>query len=180
MNNKKAVSIMIGYVLLVSIAMIIGASTYVWMKSYVPADKIQCVDGVSIYIKQINCTKVGDKIYLDLTLKNSGRFNIAGYYSYIAVVEGKEPSIDLSDFLRSDSFGKTSSSTRAIYFTLGNTISAENNFAPNEDVTHRFLVSGKSDIKEVSILPGRVEEVEGKKKYAVCSDAKISEEVFCE
>jgi len=176
-RNKRAVSIMIGYVLLVSIAMIIGAVTYSWMKTYVPADKVECVDGVSMYIKKINCTISGGDINLDVTLKNSGRFSVVGYYAYVSDAEGKKATIDLSDYLRSDSPGKSSPGTKAIYFTLE--IGNKNSFSPDKEVTHSFLVNDLENLKKIEILPGRIEEVGGKEKYAVCSDSKVGEEIFC-
>jgi hypothetical protein len=174
-KSKKGVSIMIGYVLLVSIAMIIGASTYLWMKSYVPADKIQCPDGVSLYLKKINCTAYNDDYsFLELTIKNSGRFNIEAYYAYFSVEEEKEPSIDLSNHIH-DNSAISSPNTRAIYFPGYS--SEANSFSPGDEAKHIFLVN--SSIKEISIIPGRIEEIEGKRRYAACTSAKISEKVYC-
>ncbi len=177
MKNKHAVSIMIGYVLLVSIAMIIGAVTYAWMKTYVPADKVECAEGVSLYIKNINCTKYGGDIYLDVTLKNSGRFSIAGYYAYISETEDEKATIDLSDYLREDSQGKSAPGVRAIYFTLST--DKKNSFSPDEEITHSFFIDDLIDLKNIEILPARIEEVKGKEKFAVCSSSKVREEIFC-
>ena len=100
-KSKLGVSIMIGYILLVSIAMIIGAVTYGWMKTYVPADEVKCVDGVSMYLKKISCVKTpgSDEVTLEITLKNSGRFGIAAYYAYVSNTADKTPTIDISQDL---------------------------------------------------------------------------------
>jgi len=38
--NKKGISVIIGYLLLVSFAIIISGMVYVWMKTYVPTEKL--------------------------------------------------------------------------------------------------------------------------------------------
>ena len=76
--KKKGVSIMIGYVLLVTCAIVIGVIVYQWIKTYVPTEALECPDEVSIFIKdfEFNC----ENFQLDLTLKNNGLFKIAGYF----------------------------------------------------------------------------------------------------
>ena len=76
--NKKGVSVIIGYVLLISLAVVMGGVMYAWMKSYVPKDNFDCPDGTSMYIRNYfyDCTTKT----LNLTLWNNGRFDIAGYY----------------------------------------------------------------------------------------------------
>jgi hypothetical protein len=173
-KSKLGVSIMIGYVLLVSIAMIIGAVTYAWMKTYVPADKLQCVDGVSMYLKRVNCTKIGtDKVSLELTLKNSGRFGITAYYGYVSNSVDKKPTIDISNYISSG--GGSAEGIQTIYFSTG---LGENNFKPDDEVVHTFEID-EADLVRIEILPGRIEEIKGKKKYAVCTDAKVGEEIIC-
>ena len=49
---------MIGYVLLVSLAIIMGGIIYTWMKTYVPKDALECPEGTSLIIKgyEYNCS----------------------------------------------------------------------------------------------------------------------------
>ena len=80
-KNKKGVSVMIGYVLLISIAVIMGGVMYVWMKSYVPSgDDLKCQEGTSLIIKDYSYSCSTKE--LNLTLFNNGRFNLGGYYIY--------------------------------------------------------------------------------------------------
>ncbi|HTY43911.1 MAG TPA: hypothetical protein VMC80_01590, partial [Patescibacteria group bacterium] len=53
-NSKKGVSEMIGYVILITIALVMGAIVFAWIKSYVPADSLTCPDGVSISVRDFN------------------------------------------------------------------------------------------------------------------------------
>lgn len=77
-KSKKGVSIMIGYILLVSLAVVMGGVMYVWMKSYVPQEEIACPEGVSLTVLDYsyNCSTQ----ILNLSIKNNGRFDVAGYY----------------------------------------------------------------------------------------------------
>ena len=70
--NKKAVSNIIGYLLLVAIVIVISMIVYQWLKTYVPTDAIQCDEGVSIGIDDYNYDCEDNA--LNLTIKNSGRF----------------------------------------------------------------------------------------------------------
>ena len=47
-KNKKGVSEIIGYILLVAIVVTISIFVYQWLKTYVPQDAISCPDGVSL------------------------------------------------------------------------------------------------------------------------------------
>ncbi len=73
--NKKAISEIVSYVLLVVLAVGLATATYFWLleqTNVIPEDI--CPEGVSITVENYTC--YDHKI--DLTLKNSGRFNVAG------------------------------------------------------------------------------------------------------
>ena len=72
--NKKAISIIIGYVLLVVIAISLSLLVYAWLKNYLPKDVEKCPDSVSLTISNYNCDIEENKI--TLTLRNKGFFNI--------------------------------------------------------------------------------------------------------
>ena len=55
-SKKRGITPMIGYVLLVSFAIVISTIVYIWMKTYAPAPSLECADGVSVMIKEISCT----------------------------------------------------------------------------------------------------------------------------
>ena len=74
--NKRGVSIVVGYVLLITIVIAIAGIVYSWLRWYVtPGEDISCPDGVSLVIKEYEC--VGD--ILNLTIKNKGRFSFDGF-----------------------------------------------------------------------------------------------------
>ena len=79
-KDKKAVSVLIGYVLLVVFAVILAAIVYQWLRTYVPTESLNCPDGASIFISDANYCENA----LSLTIKNNGRFDLAGYYANLS------------------------------------------------------------------------------------------------
>ena len=77
-KTKRGVSIMIGYILLITFVIAISIFVYQWLKTYVPKEGLECPDGVSIYISKANINPNEGK--LTLTLKNTGRFDINGVF----------------------------------------------------------------------------------------------------
>jgi hypothetical protein len=175
--NKKALSLMIGYVLLIVGVIIIGALVYSWLKTYVPTDSIECKEGVSIYIKDIECSKdtAEEKIKLNITLKNTGRFEINGYL--IRAKQSLDEEIatkDLSGYIQ----------TGEIIFKTGNSVSypKEDPLKPSSEMKNSFEIDDLTkipDIAEIEIIPTRFEKYNNKDNLAICNYAKVSEEVTC-
>ena len=82
--NKKAVSLIVSYVLLISIGLSIAGLVYGWLRFYVDIeDPVKCPDGVHLAIMQApyyqeRRAATGD-LEINITLENRGRFNIDGY-----------------------------------------------------------------------------------------------------
>jgi hypothetical protein len=77
-KNKKGLSVIIGYVLLMVVSIVMSVIVYQWLKTYVPKDTAACDDGTSMFIQEAtyNCTSG----ILTVTVKNNGRFSIDGYF----------------------------------------------------------------------------------------------------
>lgn len=75
--SKKGLSVIIGYVLLITFAVIIGTIVYAWMNSYILTDKTECPDEVSLVVRSYteDCTKQE----LELEFQNKGLFNISAF-----------------------------------------------------------------------------------------------------
>src|SRR3989344_4763310 len=82
LEDKKGVSEMVSYVLLIVIAMSIAGGVYSWLKFYVNVDKsaIQCNEDVALFIEDYNCQGLGNERYINITVKNQGNFNIEGFF----------------------------------------------------------------------------------------------------
>ena len=78
LKNKRAVSEVVAYVLLISIGFAIAGSVYAWLKFYVePTPEAKCPDGIDLSISSYVYNCVDNT--LNLTLQNRGRFNVTGY-----------------------------------------------------------------------------------------------------
>lgn len=74
--DKKGVSEVVGYVLLISITLALSVMVYSWLTFYVsPHNVKECPDTVSLVVSNYNCSASG----LNLTLKNNGLFDVKGY-----------------------------------------------------------------------------------------------------
>lgn len=84
MMNKKSVSEMIAYVLLVVIAISVSVIVYSFLRAYIPREPEKCPDDVSLIIQDYSCL---DDIFT-LTIKNQGLHSVDGMYVYISNQSG--------------------------------------------------------------------------------------------
>lgn len=161
-KNKKAVSVMIGYILLITFAVVIAGFVYSWLKSYVPKQGIDCPSDVSIYISDYN---INNGI-LSLTIRNNGKFSIGGAYIYYSDDSKKE--IATNDLSNSITSG-------GLKLNPGVKFSGEtdNSFEPNsEDISLSFDVSQIPYIYSIQITPIRYQEQKNRKQTVSCTNAK--------
>lgn len=170
--NKKAISPMIGYILLISAAILMSVIVYAWLKTYIPKAALECPEATSIFIKDYTCT--GNQ--LNLTIRNNGNFNVAGYFIRIANVSGAElATVDLSQKLQIQ-FGGV---------TIGNSVFFDesdpgNSFTPNEESISIFDITGTGTISFIELTPIRVEKQDNRDRTASCGNAKVKEEITCQ
>ncbi len=162
---------MIGYVLLITFAVIMGGIVYQFLESYAKGMEglPECHDGTSIFIKDINfdCTS----FQLNLTLKNNGRFNLEGYFIHATNDSDQSlATIDLSQNIADETkiFGNSISFLKT----------EENSFKPNDETTHTFNLDSK--IYSIEIIPVRFQIEDSKKRFVSCGDEKVKEVVVCE
>jgi hypothetical protein len=168
--DKKGLSVIIGYLLLISFAIILSAMIYAWLKTYVPKDTPECPDGVSIYIDEVNCTYNGTDYLMDLVLENNGRFKFAGYYIH-ATNDPSQETATLNLYNSLDEGGVKFGNT--VLFASGNS----NTIEINGKRTSSFLLN--ETIYSLSIIPTRFETIDGKTKYIGCSKGRAEENVEC-
>ena len=91
-GNKKAVSLMISYVLLIAIVIGLAIGVYAWLRVIANISPTpDCKEGTSIILEQENCYPGS----LELDLKNNGRFNISGVIVAISNETQQQPTIYL-------------------------------------------------------------------------------------
>ena len=167
-KNRKGISIMIGYILLIVIAIIISVIVYQWLKTYIPTDPLECPDGVSVFVEDYtyNCTTN----QFNFTLKNNGRFSIAGYFIHATnSPEQGVATIDLSEYTSLGVGG-------AVIFSAD-----INSLIPNNKINNTFDLSNTSiqQIYSVEIVPVTYRVYNNKNRIISCGDSKIREEISC-
>ncbi len=169
--EKKGISVMIGYVLLVVFVIIIGAIVYQWLKTYVPSESLDCPEGVSLFIKEARFNSTYSQ--LTITLRNNGRFDLAGYFIHATNSSDQElPIIDLSGYLNNtgDLPGMIHGNS-VLFFEAG-----ENLFSPGSERSYFFDIP--SEIGEpysIRITPTRYQDVDEKERFVSCSKSRASQ-----
>lgn len=161
---------MIGYVLLVTFAIVMAAGIYTWMKTYVPSDIYSCPEGTSIFIKDYTCTNES----MTITLKNNGRFDLAGIFVHASNQSGSEiATYDLSSGLSEGGINLQNS----IIFIAGST----NTMAPGDEkgiiIDLPSVFSGTPYLLE--IIPVRFQEEKGKLRFVSCGDSQVAQDLNC-
>ncbi len=88
MKNKKAVSLMISYVLLIAIAIGLATGVYAYLKVLANINPpLDCKPETSVILEDKNCYLGG----VEFILKNNGRFNISGVVVSVGEDSQKAP-----------------------------------------------------------------------------------------
>jgi len=168
-KNKRGVSVVIGYILLIAFGVIMGLIVYNYLKTYVPKDTLSCPNEVSIFIKEIECNSSTGN--LSLKLKNNGNFNLEGYFIYGTTNSTQELAVqDLSLFLKNN--------TGPI--KLGNSVAfstSKNSLPPNEEVSNNFTLD--YSIYSIEIIPTRFQGQGTKERLVGCGEARVKQELNC-
>lgn len=75
-NDKRAITELLAYVLLIGLAITLSILVYNWLRFYVmPYEARACPDGISLIVQEYSCS-AGN---ISITVKNKGLFKIDGY-----------------------------------------------------------------------------------------------------
>jgi hypothetical protein len=177
-KNKKGLSVIIGYVLLMVISIVMSAIVYQWLKTYVPKDTAICSDGTSMFIQEVNYDCTGN--ILTVTVKNNGRFSIDGYFIHVSnKSEEKIGTIDLAPRLitaSSQDLLEQVSGSEVRFTSIANSLSPEDGSNTN---VKSFNVSSYGTLYKIEIIPVRIQEVDNQKRIVGCSSAKSEESLVC-
>lgn len=78
-RDKRGLSNLVAYVLLITITISLSVLVYGWLKFYVESeDVVDCPSGVNIVIDGYDCSLSPSKT-LEVRLKNKGLFNVDGF-----------------------------------------------------------------------------------------------------
>ena len=171
--NKKGISSIIGYILLISFVVVISGIVYTWMQSYVPQDLPACPDSVSMIV-DASCT--GNT--LKVTLDNNGLFDISGYYIKGATSADGVATIDLGanngfidpdgDPTKDDSYVPEQGFIRFKNLEFG---------AEDTAKVHTFTLT--PGIVAIEVTPMKAELEGSKYRVVSCSKAKVRKAITC-
>jgi len=161
---------MVGYILLIVFAVTMGAIVFTWLKTYTISEGLNCPDGVSVFVKEATFNNL--TLQLNLTTKNNGRFDIAGYFAYASNNSSQELAIiDLSAYLNESSGGKKFGNS--VVFLPG-----ENSMSPGNTRTNIFdIPSSVGEPYSVRVIPTRFQEENNRQRFVSCSEAVVSQKV---
>ncbi|HOF44322.1 MAG TPA: hypothetical protein PKW70_02920 [Candidatus Pacearchaeota archaeon] len=180
--SKKAMSVIIGYVLLIVIAAVMGVIVYKWQKTYTPQDPHgMCPDESSLMITSLNYDCDND--VLTFELKNTGQFSIGGYFVYVK--DNPEKQIATVDISRNntDEFSPMLHQLGINGIKLGMDsedprLTQENDFLPGEVETERYTMVGVPEpIYTLEIVPIVWKKDKGKIVIASCKEIRIVEKI---
>ncbi len=106
LKDKGGVDLMVGYVLLIVIALALAAGVFFYLKLYLPSDKPACSSDVDISIDEVVCVissnTLPQDIYINIT--NRGLFSIDSAFIKIGEIDRvfkstlKDPSVQTNWF----------------------------------------------------------------------------------
>lgn len=167
-KNKRGVSELVSYVLLIVFVLAMAIVAYQWLKTYVPKDTLTCPDGVSIFVKEGYFNSTTSK--LTLTVNNNGRYDLAGFFIHATNSSNQEePKLDLSIFLNATESPQAINHINSVIFVgIG-----QNMFKINEERSVVFNIPASiGNISKIRVTPVRFQDQDNKLKFASCGDAK--------
>jgi FlaG/FlaF family flagellin (archaellin) len=87
-SDKKGVSEMVAYVLLIILALGLSILVYSYLKGFIFKERVECPDGVSLSISEAECNCENNKLHITLT--NNGRYTVYNSYVYLREFDGTE------------------------------------------------------------------------------------------
>ena len=168
-KNKKAVSVIIGYILLIALMLVMAGVTYIYLKTYIPKDLLKCPEETSLFIKEKSCSNG----VLNITIKNNGKFSVAGYYIYGSNISNAEiATIDLSNQLTSGIENQNTYFNSVIF-----EINTTNTLDPNTEILNSFTLNQSTYF--IELIPARFERQGNNLRLISCGDSRAKEIVNC-
>ena len=169
-KNKKAVSEVVSYVLLIVIAISLSIVVYAWIKVQLPKEITECPEGVSIIIKEYQCNQ--DKHIINITFQNKGFFNIDGVSIKIANKPNEAPTTP-AEKVGGIGINRNLEDKGFVYFTpsLNPGLNLKANFS--------YDTFTPKQINKIQITPFVSSKKLGEKKLYVvlCNENKITQDI---
>lgn len=167
--TKRGESTILGYVLLIVLAIGMAGAVYAYLKFQLPQQQPTCPQGVSISVAAMNCSQGSFQI----TLHNRGLFSVNG--SYIKIGEQDRVYKELVNCPGPEQHAPLCQ----IYFNTGPSAYVPQPLQPGASWTASFPYTGVGP-REVQIEPlVIVPDVPAERNQVLCNEAVISTVVQC-
>ncbi len=166
-TNKKAVSVMVGYVLLIIISLSLAAAVYTWLSRLSDIEPLDsCEKGVSLIVNDYGYEEDSKKLIINL--KNKGNFNISGFFIRVTDKEDVVPYIGLSP-----ADGGVGAAGRYDFKRSGEDVPLASGEIIQTNFTYEDEQGKENDIKKLQIIPyRRMKNEKGIKELVKCNNAK--------
>lgn len=168
MKNKKAVSPIIAYVLLIVIGVSISVMVYNFLKVQIPNQEEKCPEDVHIVVKNSLCDESNNR--LNITFQNKGLFNVDGIFLRGVNQSGGAAVTPIR--LEQDLNPLTDSAKGFFYFGRG----TPNPLSPSEEINIMFIYNDPG-IYGVQVQPFIISD---KGKLILCSESVINNDIECQ
>ena len=170
LTDKKGVSVVVGYVLLITFGIILSVIAFNYLKTFVPREEFNCPDGVSLAITSYTYDCPG---LLRLSIKNNGRFNVDGYH----ISGTKEPNVNIASEDLSKGFNETLSDDGLNVSGLVYFHNNQESFSYGDEIVQAF--NPNIQIYSIQIEPIRLQTSGGSQKIVNCEDAILTQDLVC-
>jgi flagellin-like protein len=177
-RNKRGISEIIGYILLIAIVVVISIFVYGWLKTFVPQESLTCPDGTSVSISNYvyNCTLNT----LNFSLDNDGTFSISGYFVHASNDSTQQiAAIDLTPYYTGPQGDRAANSIIFSYYNILDPGKEEGMSINGYNLSLTLPQISSGTIKKLEIIPIRYVDYNGKSRTASCSNAKVDIPISC-
>lgn len=161
-KKKRALSEMVGYVLLVVIAISLSIIVYEWILPQIWQPKEKCDDGVSLVLEAYVCDS--NLNILNITLRNMGTFSVNGFIIRVGNEAGKKPIYSPPAY----------SETERLQGVIVGQIFFVTPMNPDDSKNFSFLYSNFKSVKSIEIEPTQIKDG----KLVLCEYAVTNQEII--
>ena len=176
--DRKGVSLMIGYVLLVIIAIGLSIAVFAFLKLYVPPSSPECPEDVKLTIDDYSCegTNSVNEYQVSVTLTNRGLFKVYGVY-----IRMGDPNRIYKQLINEASDGTWSDVPFVVNGVAG--LNPGVSTIKGDSANQQYIYDGNADdfmsgIRTIEIEPIYLGE-EDDSQAAVCENAIVRKTIIC-
>lgn len=173
-TDKKGLTEMLSYVLLVIIAVGLSALVFTYLSVYVPKDTLQCSEDISLSLQDYSCKiNPGGGADLTINLANKGLFKIDAVYLRIS-----KPDRRIGELINNPE-GDINTGHCSFFLADDCTNPSNQGLSPSKTFTHIYTIPSKvipsAGSYSLEIQPATFV----KDELALCSNAVIVQPITC-